>query len=111
MHAIAVVSSHLIPPDLPMQDEDGRPGRANVMMELRQLNLIELQKKLRGQVEREQEEIMGLGERAYRKLVRDGEKKKWDMARAVERLAAEKTFERTQAAKKSSWCVVLAGGA
>ncbi len=52
-------------------------------IEQRKLRLMELQARIRDEVEEQQQEIMAMGERAYRKFVRLCERQRMDLARQV----------------------------
>lgn len=65
--------------------------RRLLQTEERSLRLVALQDAVRAKVIREQRELMSLGERPYRKLVREGEKQRLDMAKdEVKRARREK---------------------
>lgn len=61
-----------------------RPDQVlKLRIEQRKLRLMELQSRIRDEVEEQQQEIMAMGERAYRKFVRLCERQRLDLTRQV----------------------------
>ena len=62
--------------------------RGSIKLELKSLKLLSLQASLRSQVEKEQGDIMNMGERAYRKFARNCQASRSNFDRTVSFLAA-----------------------
>lgn len=82
------------------QGKNGKPGRGSLMLKLHMARMIEFQRKIRDAMEEAQEEIMNLGERAYRKFVRDCQRNRFEMFKQSEKAKMERATERAQMAKK-----------
>ncbi|BDA42833.1 ATP-dependent helicase BRM [Coccomyxa sp. Obi] len=74
-------------------------GRAALMLRLKRLRAMDAQARLRAAVEREQQDIMNMPDRSYRKFARQCWRQRMESARAEEKGRADKAAERIRAIK------------
>ncbi|KAK9816457.1 hypothetical protein WJX72_000543 [[Myrmecia] bisecta] len=73
--------------------------RLNLRIQLRMLGLLERQAAVRQKVEAEQQEVMNMSDRAYRKFVRHSMRQRIEMIKQEEKVKADRAGERVRAIK------------
>ncbi|DBA85268.1 TPA: hypothetical protein ACH3X2_005964 [Trebouxia sp. C0005] len=97
---IADLESQLATNPLPgFHQVDGKMGKGKLLLELRMLKLADEQARLRAAVEKEQEDVQGLSERNYRKLVRNCLRQRIEAIKQDERKKADMAGERSRMIK------------
>eukprot|EP00884_Botryococcus_braunii_P001518 jgi/Botrbrau1/11367/Bobra.0038s0115.1 len=74
--------------------------RALLKLELKRLKAVDRQRQLRLAIERQQDEIMNMNDRAYRKFARTAQRQRLDRIKAEEKAKMELALERAKAIKQ-----------